>query len=407
MLETAPQEKNPPIFCMHPIVIAHDYLVHMGGAERVVASMVRRYPEAPVYTAATAENTLWPVFKGAKLKTSWMQDMPGMPERIRHYFPLYPAAFTSFGTVNCGVAWISTSTFAKFLRIPKTSVSVCYCHNPTRFLWGGNYYVNTEIRNPLSNCLVKSTFPLLRHLDRKAAGKMDVMVTNSGNVRNRIRQYYGRDARIVYPPVELSRFKLSEVSEDYYLIVSRILSYKGIDRAVEAFNRMGKRLVIVGDGADRERIRELAMPNIEVKGLLPDDEVEKLMSHCRALVFPGEEDFGITPVEAMACGKPVIALGKGGALETVQAGKTGLFFEERSSASIVDAVRTFETMVWDPVEIHEWAGQFNEERFHEQMADILSEAWQEHSRRQFMERPRTFSTMQPVLLKRTLGLKVR
>jgi len=370
-----------PASFMNPLILVHDYLIQMGGAERVLAAMARRHPHAPIYASAVDPQRMWPVFADRNIHTTWMQHLPGMPGRFKHYFPLYPSAFRSFGQVACEVAWISASTFSKCLRLPSTSVSVCYCHNPTRFLWQTDEYLAGEIRNGAASQLARATFPWLRFADRQAAQRMDLFVANSQSVRQRIRRFYGREARVVHPPVELSRFTPSQLSQNYWLIVSRLVGYKRIDRAVEAFNKLGKRLIIVGEGPDRARLESMAAANITFTGLLPDDKVRDLMMACRALVFPGEEDFGITPVEAQACGKPVIAWARGGALETVRNGETGLFFKDGNAEALADAVAKSEAMIWDPLLIRDWAENFSEERFLRLMADILDQAREEHRER--------------------------
>lgn len=231
-----------------PLVLAHDYLVQMGGAERVLASMARHYPEAPIYTSATDRKALLPEFTPERVRTTWMQRLPGMPRAFKHYFPLYPAAFRSFGEVSCEVAWISASTFSKCLRLPATAVSICYCHNPTRFLWQTEDYLDGEVRGRSANFLARLPFPWLQLADRRAAQRMDIIVANSQTVRRRIHRSYGREARVVHPAVEVDRFQTSGASQDYHLIVSRLIAYKRIDRAIEAFNQLGKPLTIVGEG---------------------------------------------------------------------------------------------------------------------------------------------------------------
>jgi glycosyltransferase involved in cell wall biosynthesis len=304
-----------------------------------------------------------------------------MPKRFKYYFPLYPSAFRSFGEVPCEVAWISSSTFSKCLRLAPTSVSVCYCHNPTRFIYQADEYIEGEVRNKAKNRLARWTLPWLRLADRQAVHRMDIIIANSHAVRQRIRHSYGLEARIIHPPVEVSRFQVSEVSQDYHLIVSRLLAYKRIDRAVEAFNRLGKPLIIVGEGPDRARLESLAGPHIRFAGRLTDPEVAGLLAGCRAFIFPGEEDFGITPVEAQACGKPVVAWARGGALETVKSGETGCFYHEGTPEALAEAVECAERITWDPHRIRRWAEGFSEAHFLNAMDAILEEARTEHRAR--------------------------
>jgi len=351
------------------LVLAHDYLVQMGGAERVVAAMHRQFPSAPIYTSAVARQGLMEEFCDADIRTTWMQSLPLIDHHthFKKYFALYPFAFRSFGTVDADVAWVSSSTFAKFLKFSPSTRTVCYLHNTTRFLWQTDEYLDYEVaRGPL-NRLVRAFLPRLREADREATAAMDVLVSNSRNVQDRIRRCYGLESLVINPPVETARFVRSDTDDGFFLIVSRLLGYKRIDLAIRALGKSGRRLVVVGEGPDLARLRELAGPGVEFCGRLPDAAIQDYYSKCRALVLPAEEDFGITPVEAMACGKPVIAYGKGGALETVVEGCTGTFFREQSVDSLVDAVDRCEATSWDSFAIRAHAEKFSREAFLEKM----------------------------------------
>ncbi len=355
------------------LVLAHDYLIQMGGAERVLAAMHRHYPQAPIYTSAVARDILWQDFNDADIRTSWLQNAP----LIRHhthfkkYLPLYPAAFRSFGRVKADCAWISSSTFAKYMRFAPGTRTVCYVHNPTRFLWQTDEYLDHEVGNSAINRLIRLALPILRRRDIAAVRRLDVLVANSHNVQERIRRCYGRESIVIPPPVQTHRFTLSESSEDFYLIVSRLLGYKNVDLAVRAFSRSGKNLIVLGDGPQREALEKLAGPSVQILGRLPDPEVLAHFRRCRAFLFPGHEDFGITPVEAMACGKPVIALQKGGALETVVEGLTGVFFDEPNADALTAAVEKSEKIRWEPRRIRAHAEQFSEQGFLEKMDAVL------------------------------------
>ena len=353
--------------------MGHDYLIQMGGAERVVASMARKWAGSPIYTSAMKRDTLLPEFRGATIHTSWMQRFPGVITHFKKLFSLYPGAFHSFGVIDAPVAWVSASTFAKCLRFTPRTATVLYCHNPTRFLWQPGEYVDTEVESPLLNRLVRMALPPLRAIDRKAARKFDVIVANSENVRKRIAVCYQRDAEVVHPPVEVDRFQVSTRDDGFYLVVSRLVAYKCIHRAIEACNALGRRLVIVGNGPDRGRLKRMAGPTIEFRGHLSDLEVVDLMERCTALIFPGQEDFGITPIEAQACGKPVLAFRAGGAMETIIEGETGRFFDGEST-SLAEAIRASEGTTWNPSRIRENAERFSESRFHDCMGRILNSA---------------------------------
>ncbi|HET6409543.1 MAG TPA: glycosyltransferase, partial [Chthoniobacteraceae bacterium] len=268
-------------------------------------------------------------------------------------------------------AWISTSTFAKFLRFAPGTRAVCYMHNPTRFLWQTDEYVDHEIGNPLLNRAVRAVLPVLRKYDREAAQRMDVLVANSRNVQERIRRFYGRDSIVIHPPVQTNRFQLSTQDDGFYLIVSRLVGYKNVELAVRACSATGRRLVVIGDGPQRAALERLAGPTVRIAGRLSEEETLSHYERCRAFIFPGHEDFGITPVEAMACGKPIIALKRGGALETVLEGTTGVFFEEPTDESLLAATEQLEKGCWDGARIRAHAEQFSEECFLGKMEAIL------------------------------------
>lgn len=355
------------------LVLAHDYLIQMGGAERVVATMHRRFPSAPIYTSAVARKTLWADFADADIRTTWLQHAPGIEHHthFKKYLPLYPPAFRSFAAPQATHAWISSSTFAKYMRFAPGTRTVCYVHNPTRFLWQTDEYLDHEVRLPLLNRGLRAFLPALRKLDRAAAGRMNVLVANSRNVQERILRFYGRDSIVIPPPVQTDRFTVSPGHDDFYLIVSRLLGYKNIELAVQAFTQTGRRLVILGEGPYRADLEKMAGPSIEFLGRRSDEEVRDCFQRCRGFIFPGHEDFGITPVEAMACGKPVVAFKKGGALETVVDGLSGVFFDAPRPEALAQAVERMESLPWNPEAIRAHAEQFSEASFLRRMEDIL------------------------------------
>ena len=337
----------------------------MGGAERVVASMVRKFPEAPLFTSAVDQATLLPEFRGAKLRPSWMQRLPGIDAHFKKYFLFYPFAFRSFPEIRARNLWVSASTFAKCIRFSPETASVLYCHNPTRFLWqSGAEYVNSEVRLPLANACVRSLVPWLRRVDVAAAHRFDLIIANSEAVRARIQSIYQRDAPVIHPPVQLDRFTPTPEDDGFYIVVSRLVAYKAIDRAVIACSNTGRRLIVVGEGPDRKRLEGLAASTVSFLGWKSDVEVQELVQRSRGLIFPAEEDFGIAPVEAQACGKPVIAYARGGALETVIEGKTGCFFHDRTVDALQCALDQAESLSWNAAEIRQNAERFSENHFH-------------------------------------------
>lgn len=355
------------------LVLAHDYLVQMGGAERVVAAMSEAFPNAPIYTSACARDELWEVFRDRDIRTTWMQRLPGVTHHthFKKYFPLYPWAFRAFGAIEAEAAWISSSTFAKYLRFAPGVRTVCYLHNTTRFLWQTGDYLDREVSSGFLNRAVRLALPLLREQDRAAAAGFTVLLANSENVRRRVRDFYGLEAEVLHPPVETSQFSISREDDGYYLVVSRLIGYKNIELPVRAFSQTGRRLVVLGEGPYLARLQSMAGPNVEFVGRASEAEVRTRYAKCLALIVPGEEDFGITPVEAMACGKPVVAFGRGGALETVVDGVTGVFFHEDSTEALLDAVARCEAGSWDPERIRRHAEGFAKEIFVEKTKRIL------------------------------------
>jgi glycosyltransferase involved in cell wall biosynthesis len=356
----------------YDLVLAHDFLIQMGGAEKVVEVMAEAFPEAPIYTSATLGPNLFPAFRSPRVVNTWMQRLPGMLKLHKKLFFLYPLAFRSLRVPAGKLAWISSSSFSKWLPKPRAARFVCYCHTPPRYFWNADEYLENEIGNPLLRRFVRMLMPLFRQSDLRQSRKIDLFVANSQNVRRRIRECYGRNSVVVYPPVDVERFQVGERSDDFYLIVSRLVAYKRIDLAVQAFTKLGKRLVIIGDGPDRVRLEAMAGPTVEFLGRAADEVVTEKMATCRAYVFPGSEDFGIVPVEAQACGKPVIAFRDGGALETVVEGKTGVFFDRPDAESLTGAVRDLEAREWNPRRIRRNAERFSTERFLDETRHLLA-----------------------------------
>lgn len=354
------------------LALVHDYLIQMGGAERVVASMAAAFPDAPVFTSAADRERLLPPLGERKLRTSWLGRVPGLHRHFKKYFLLYPAAFWSLGPVDAEVVWISSSGYSKWVRVRPGAVTVCYCHTPPRFFWESDRYLRHEVSNPWLRLLAKGGLSVLRRADYARAQQIDYFIANSRCVQERIWRCYRKTSEVIYPPVDVGRFEVHPAAEDYYLVLSRLIGYKRVDRAVEAFNLLGKRLVVIGEGPDRRRLEGLAGPTVEFTGRLTDEEVRRCLEGCRGLIFPGHEDFGIAPVEAQACGKPVVALGAGGALETVIDGETGVLFAEASPEALAGAVRRCERINWDPSHIRWNAERFAEQEFLRRMNAFLA-----------------------------------
>jgi glycosyltransferase involved in cell wall biosynthesis len=355
------------------VAIIHDWLNQLGGAEGVLEVLKELYPEAPVYTSIYWPRAMPEEYSAWDIRTSWLNRLPLIKTHHQAFLPLYPLAFEGIDLRDYDLVISNKSAFCHGVITPSETVHICYCLTPTRFLWDYHNYIRHERVSPLIGALLS---PLLRNLrlwDKAAADRVEHFVAISESVRQRIQKFYRRDAEVIHPPVDVERFSVDSDHEDYFLVVSRLIPYKRIDLAVEAFNQLGLSLKIVGDGRDRQRLQAMARPNVEFLGRLPDHEVEQLLSRCRAFVFPGEEDFGIAPLEAQSAGRPVIAYAAGGALETVVDGVTGLLFQEQTAASLAEIVATFDATAFDSAAIRRHAEQFDKESFKTKLGAFVDE----------------------------------
>lgn len=348
---------------MSKIALVHDYFVQMGGAEKVVEAMHDSFPSSPVYTTVALPRMLPDRLRAADIRTSALQRLPAMDRRFRHYFMLYPFAVENFDLSQYDLIFSSSSGYAKGVRRKRNTIHVCYCHTPMRWVWRYEDYVARErfgrgIKSLLPFCLWG-----LKKWDLRASQQPNYYIANSRLVAERIRKIYGREAFVIPPPIEVNRFHMSNDIQDYYLILSRLMPYKRIDLAIEACKRMNRRLIIIGDGPDRARLEKLADDRIEFLGRQPDQIVNYYAARCRALLFPGEEDFGMAPLEANAAGRPVIAYRGGGAVETIEEGKTGLFFDQPNSLSLSTAIEQFEAMIWSQILLRRHAEKFDRNVF--------------------------------------------
>jgi len=321
------------------IAIVHDYLNQFGGAERVVSALHEIWPDAPIYTSIYDRNKMPAVFQRMDIRTSFMQYFPFIFRWFKFYFLFYPLAFESFDLSEYDVILSSSSAFAKGIKKRPDQLHLCYCHNPMRFVWRYDDYVKKESLPALVKGLLPLVLDPVKRWDLQGVAGVDQFIANSRTVAERIKQTYGRESVIINPPVESGFFRPSTVSQDYFLVVSRLNAYKRIDLVVEAFTQLDLPLKVIGSGPDLKRLKRLAGPSVEFLGRRSDDDLEKYLAECQALIFPGEEDFGIVPLEAMACGRPVIAYRAGGAQETVVDGETGIFFAEQTVAALVAAVK--------------------------------------------------------------------
>ncbi|MFA6098573.1 MAG: glycosyltransferase [Patescibacteria group bacterium] len=359
------------------IALVHDHLNQLGGAERVLKVFCEMFPQAPVHTLIYDEKNTQHVFSDYKIIESFITRFPMARKKFRWYLPMMVPATESYDLSGYNVVLSDSSGLAKgVLTSPKT-MHVCYCHTPTRYLWSDH----NEIIDKLERVKLIGRFSqlyrsYLRMWDRLAADRVDFFIANSQFVARRIKKYYHRDSVVINPPINIKRFSVSREIGDYYLIVSRLRPYKKVDIAIQAFNKLGLPLYIIGEGGEYDRLKAIAKPNIKFLGFVSDQEVIKCLSHCRAFIHPQEEDFGITPVEAMACGRPVIAYEAGGALETVIPGKTGVLFDEQSWEALADTIIHFRHEDFNPEEIRRHAEKYDIEEFKQRINAFIEESWQ-------------------------------
>lgn len=365
------------------IALVHDYLNQMGGAERVLEVLHAIFPQAPIFTSMYAPRLVADSFRAMDIRTSFMQRLPFAARHHQPFLPLYPLAFEQFDFREYDVVLSMSSAWAKGVVTPAETCHICYCLTPMRWAWAPQHYTAAERINPIARRLLPLVLSWLRMWDVTSAQRVDCFATTSQAVARRIRKCYRRDATVIHPPVNTRRFAPStEGHEDYFLIVSRLIPYKRIDVAVEAFNDLRLPLRIIGSGRDEVRLRALAGPTIEFLGPQSDGDIRHQFQRCRAFIFPGEEDFGITPLEAQAAGRPVIAYGRGGALETVREGETGLFFREPTSEALAAAVERFMGLpasTFRPRSIARHASAFDTESFKARMQAYVEECWRVHS----------------------------
>ena len=356
------------------LAIVCSWLNQYGGAERVLEVIHEMYPQAPVYTSIYWPKALPAHYRSWDIRPSFLNRLPLIRRWHRPFLPLYPLGFESLDLRGYEVVLSVTSAFAHGVITSPETRHVCYCLTPARFLWDYHSYVEREGLGGVGRLLLPAVLQRLRLWDRAAADRVDQFIAISSVVQRRIAKHYGRDSQIIYPPVQTSYPDRDYESEDYFLIVSRLVPYKRIDLAVRAFNQLGLPLRIVGDGRDRATLEAMAESNVQVLGHLSDVEVREQMARCRAFVFPGEEDFGLAPLEAMAAGRPVIAYGAGGALDTVVEGESGLFFYEPTPEALVEAVRRLDRCDFDPDHLRRHAQRFGVARFAQELGETLERA---------------------------------
>ena len=358
------------------IALAHHWLVGMRGGEKVLEHFDRLFPQAPIYTLIAKPENLTPELRGHRIHESALSALPGAARHYKKMLPLFPPAFHGLRVSSAARFLLSSdASVAKGLQYDPAIPHVCYCHSPARYLWGmeKTYMQHTAGLGAAGRALFRSVVPFVRKFDYQGAQRVSHFIANSRFVQERIRVSYGREAAVIHPPVAIDDFRWDRPAEDFYLVVSELVPYKRIDLAVDTFNALGKKLVIIGGGSEMAALQSRAKPNIVFLGRQPFSVLKDHYERCRALIFPGIEDFGITPLEAQAAGRPVIAYGEGGALETVVANVSGRFFHEQTVESLTEAIDESENQWFDADACRRNAERFSSERFRTQMKTFLEE----------------------------------
>ncbi len=355
------------------IAFVHEYLNQFGGAERVLQVLCAMYPDAPIYTLFYDAEATGGVFEGREIRTSFLQKAPFI-KKYHRFFPLFmPLAIERFDFSEFDVVLSISASFAKGVITKPRTRHICYCLTPPRFLWDDSQKFREEFDYPR---LIKMVLPplitYLRLWDREASYRVNEFLAISNFVKDRISKYYLRDSKVIYCPVNTNKFYVSKNTGDYFFMAGRLVSYKRFDLAIKVFNELGWPLKIAGIGPEMNKLKSIAKNNIEFLGLVSDEKLADLYSHARAFIFPQEEDFGITPLESMASGRPVIAYRSGGAVETIVEGESGMFFDEQTKESLMNTLRKFKEKDFDPTKCRQQAERFDVAVFKENITGYLS-----------------------------------
>ncbi len=371
------------------VAIVHDWCTGMRGGEKVLEVICELWPDADLFTLLYIPQKLTPIIENRKIHTSFIQNLPNAASWYRNYLPLFPMAIERFDLRDYDLVISTSHCVAKGVITKKQTCHISYIHTPMRYVWEMfDQYFGPGKMPVHKRLFAKMIRPYLQRWDVKTANRVDFYIANSFNVKERVSRHFGRDAEVIHPPVSLERFAISKETADYYLVVSAFAPYKRIDLAVEAFGKLGRPLKIVGGGQDKDKLLAIKPPNVEFVGPVTDEELSDLFAKCRAFIFPGEEDFGITPLEAQACGRPIVAFGKGGALETVKGvfpdekyeGKnyTGVFFKEQTVDSLCRGVEFLESEnpIMAPELIREHVLSFDRAIFAEKIKTFVEKSYE-------------------------------
>jgi len=361
------------------VALVHDWFTVYAGAERVVEQILRVFPQADVYALVDfLKEEERGFLQGKRAQVSFIQRLPKARQGYRIYLPLMPLAIEQFDLRGYDLLISSSHAVAKGVITGPDQLHICYCHSPIRYAWDlqHQYLKESGLERGMKSWIARALLHYLRLWDSRTANGVDLFIANSRYIARRILKVYRRQAEVIYPPVDVEAFTLWQDKEDFYLAASRMVPYKRMDLIVEAFAQMpNKKLVVIGDGPEMPKVRAKAGPNVTLLGYQPFEVLRDYMQRAKAFVFAAEEDFGIAPVEAQACGTPVIAFGKGGAAETVVAGETGIFFQDQNVPSLIKAIEEFEKLRFDPLRVRKNAERFSSERFRREFAALIEREW--------------------------------
>ncbi len=359
------------------VALVHDWLTGMRGGEKVLEVLCELFPDATLFTLLHNKGAMSPTIEQMEVRTSFVQRLPFREGQYRKYLPLFPRAIESFDFSGYDLIISTSHCVAKGAKPAGSALHICYCHTPMRYVWDQyQEYFGKGRADVVTRSAMSLIAPSLRNWDVKSSARVHFFVANSGYVAKRIERYYSRAADVIHPPVDASLFRIQERRLDYYLMVTALVPYKRVDLAVETFNRLGRRLVIIGSGPEEGKLKAKAADNIEFLGWENNEVLAKFYANCKALIFPGVEDFGIVPLEAMASGRPVIAYAEGGALETVVAQgdrPTGVLFHEQTVESLAHAIEECEARQFDSQVIRNHAEKFDRKRFKQRIHEYISD----------------------------------
>uniref|UniRef100_A0A7V3ZVG3 Glycosyltransferase family 4 protein n=1 Tax=candidate division WOR-3 bacterium TaxID=2052148 RepID=A0A7V3ZVG3_UNCW3 len=355
------------------VAIIHDWLTGMRGGEKVLEVFCEIFPNATLYTLVYFKEKISPIINQMKIVTSFLQKFPNIEKNYRYYLPLMPMIIEQFNLKDYDLIISSSHCVAKGIKKSKTQIHICYCHSPMRYVWDmfDEYFKKAKIITKLGAHIFR---PYLKNWDRKSSERVDYFIANSKNIANKIKKYYKKEATIIYPPVDTDFYQFLNFKRDnFFLIVSALVPYKKVDLAINVFNKLRLPLKIVGTGPEEKKLKSMAKENIEFLGWQPEEKLLEYYNKCQALIFPQEEDLGIVPLEAQACGTPVIAYKKGGALETIIENETGLFFYPQTEEALMAKIKEFEKSNFSPEKCRKNALRFTKKRFYFEIKEFINQ----------------------------------